>query len=55
MAEFKINSLSSLMGAEITGIDLRNSLRKDTIEDLLKAITNHLVVCNKDQTLSPSD
>ena len=33
MAEFKINPLSSLMGAEITGIDLRNPLSKDTKED----------------------
>ena len=54
MVEFKVKPLSNLMGAEITGIDLRNNISKETKAELLKAITNHLVVCIKDQKLSPS-
>ncbi len=54
MVEFKIKPLSKLMGAQITGIDLRNKISKETKAELLKAITNHLVVCIKDQKLSPS-
>ena len=54
MVEFKVKPLSNLMGAEITGIDLRNKISKETKAELLKAITNHLVVCIKDQKLSPS-
>ena len=54
MVEFKVKPLSNLMGAQITGIDLRNNISKETKAELLKAITNHLVVCIKDQKLSPS-
>ena len=54
MVEFKVKPLSNLMGAEITGIDLRNKISKETKAELLKAITNHLVVCIKGQKLSPS-
>ena len=54
MVEFKVKPLSKLMGAEITGIDLRNKISKETKADLLKAITDHLVVCIKYQKLSPS-
>ena len=54
MVEFKVKPISNLMGAEITGIDLRNNISKETKAELLKAITNYLVVCIKDQKLSPS-
>ena len=54
MVEFKVKPLSHLMGAEITGIDLRNNISKETKVELLKSITIHLVVCIKDQKLSPS-
>ena len=54
MVEFKVKPLSNLMGAQITGIDLRNKIGKETKAELLKAITNHLVVCIKGQKLSPS-
>ena len=39
MVEFKVKPLSNLMGAEITGIDLRNNISKETKAELLKAIT----------------
>ena len=43
MVEFKVKPLSNLMGAEITGIDLRNNISKETKAELLKAITNYSV------------
>ena len=49
MAEFKIKSLSKIMGVEITGLDLNNKLSKDDKQKLIKAITDHLV-----QDLSPT-
>ena len=54
MVEFKVKPLSNLMGAQITGIELRNKISKETKAELLKAITNHLLVCIKGQKLSPS-
>jgi len=54
MVEFKIKPLSDLMGAEITGLNLSNPISKKTRDKLLKAITHHLVVCIKNQKLSPS-
>ena len=52
MAEFKIKSLSNVMGAEITGLDLNNKLSDDDKKKLIKAITDHLVICIKNQNLS---
>jgi taurine dioxygenase len=54
MVEFKIKPLSDLMGAEITGLNLSNPISEKTRDKLLKAITHHLVVCIKNQKLSPS-
>ena len=55
MAEFKIKPLSVLMGAEITGVDLRGQIQKEVKEKLLKAISDHLVICIKGQKLNPSE
>ena len=38
MADFKIKSLSNLMGAEITGLDLNNKLSNEDKQKLIKAI-----------------
>tara|TARA_B100001059_G_scaffold46270_1_gene39086 strand:- start:21 stop:872 length:852 start_codon:yes stop_codon:yes gene_type:complete len=54
MVEFKIKPLSDLMGAEITGLDLSNPISEKIRDKLLKAITHHLVVCIKNQKLSPT-
>ena len=54
MVEFKIKPLSDLMGAEIIGLDLSNPISEKTRDKLLKAITYHLVICIKNQKLSPS-
>ena len=52
MADFKIKSLSNVMGAEITGLDLNNKLSNEDKQKLIKAITDHLVICIKNQNLS---
>ena len=52
MADFKVKSLSNVMGAEITGLDLNNKLSNEDKQKLIKAITDHLVICIKNQNLS---
>lgn len=44
----KITSLSDVMGAEVTGVDLRN-LNASEREELNKALLDHLVLCVRDQ------
>ena len=51
MVEFKVRPLSDLMGAEISGIDLRQKIDKGTTDKLLNAIKDHLVICIKNQKL----
>ena len=41
MVELQVKPLSNLMDAQITGIDLRNKLHKETNAEFLKATTNH--------------
>ena len=53
MANLNIKVLSKIMGAEITGVDLSNKIDKKITDEILKAITNHLVVCIRDQNLNP--
>ena len=52
MANFKIKSLSNVMGAKITGLDLNNKLSNENKQKLINAITDHLVICIKNQNLS---
>ena len=53
MVDFKIKSLSNVMGAEINGLDLNTKLINEDKQKLIKAITDHLVICIKNQSLSP--
>ena len=53
MKEFKLTPLSDLMGAEISGIDLRQKIDKITKDNLLNAVKKYLVVCIKNQDLNP--
>jgi len=53
MKEFKLTPLSDLMGAEISGIDLRQKIDKITKDKLLNAVKKYLVVCIKNQDLNP--
>ena len=55
MKEFKLTPLSDLMGAEISGVDLRQKINKITRDKLLNAIKKYLVVCIKNQNLNPSE
>jgi alpha-ketoglutarate-dependent taurine dioxygenase len=47
-----IRPLTGLIGAEITGLDLKN-LDETALEALDKAFAAHLVLCIRDQSLSP--
>jgi alpha-ketoglutarate-dependent taurine dioxygenase len=42
--------LSDVMGAEITGIDLRNALDESTLGEINQAFLNHKVLCFRDQS-----
>ena len=53
MKEFKITPLSDLMGAEISGVDLRQKTDKITRGKLINAVKKYLVVCIKNQDLNP--
>ncbi len=47
-----IRPITGLIGAEITGLDLKN-LDEASLAALDKAFADHLVLCIRDQTLSP--
>ena len=49
-----IRPLTGLIGAEITGLDM-NNLDEASLEALDKAFASHLVLCIRDQALTPSD
>ena len=49
-----IRPLTGLIGAEITGLDM-NDLDEVSLAELERAFAKHLVLCVRDQSLSPSD
>jgi taurine dioxygenase len=49
-----IRPLTGLIGAEITGLDM-NTLDEASLEAIDKAFAKHLVLCIRDQALSPAD
>lgn len=51
----EIKSLSSVMAAEVTGLDLRASVEPSTRDALMNALTEHLVLCIRGQELSPQE
>ena len=53
MVNMNIKPLSNLMGAEITGLDLNKVIDEETKKKLLKTLTDYLVICIKQQKLSP--
>ena len=55
MKEFKLTPLSDLMGAEISGIDLKQKIDKITKDKLLNAVKKYLMVCIKNQDLNPAE
>jgi alpha-ketoglutarate-dependent taurine dioxygenase len=53
--KLNIKPLSKIMGAEISGINLKDELDDITKKQLCNAITDYLVVCIRNQELKPKD
>ncbi len=51
----KISRLDSAFGAEVTGLDLTQPLEDDAIDAIVRALYDQLVVCIRDQTLTPAE
>ncbi|HAA91271.1 MAG TPA: hypothetical protein DCE33_02410, partial [Rhodospirillaceae bacterium] len=51
----KIGKLREHIGAEITGIDLKQKLDQDTKDRLNQALTDHIVLVIRDQKFEPED
>ena len=49
--EIAINPLSDVLGAEVTGLDLKADLNANTVRVLNAALAEHIVVCIRDQQL----
>ena len=49
--EIAINPLSDVLGAEVTGFDLKADLNANTLRVLNAALAKHIVVCIRDQQL----
>ena len=47
-----ITPFDAPIGAEVTGIDLRNALDKSTVDEIYQAWLDHLVLIFRDQSLS---
>src|SRR6266511_5690876 len=55
MATTTIRPLSPALGAEVTGIDLRQPLDPATVKALRDAFDQNIVLCIRDQKLSEDD
>jgi len=53
--KLNIKPLSKIMGAEISGINLKDELDDTTKKQLCNAVTDYLVVCIRNQELKPKD
>lgn len=51
---FSLTPLSQLMAAEVTGVDMSAPVENDLAAALNKAFLDHLVLCIRDQRLSPA-
>ena len=49
----EIEMLGSMMAAAVTGVDLSAPVDDETALQLRQAVTDHLVVCIRNQHLSP--
>lgn len=52
---YKITPFNSPIGAEITGIDLRNPLGENTVKEIYQAWLDHIVLIFRDQSLSKDE
>jgi taurine dioxygenase len=50
-----IRPLGNALGAEVTGFDLKRDLNATTIEDINRAWAEYVVLCFRDQDLSPGE
>lgn len=48
-----IKPIADSMGAEVTGLDLRESLDRETVDALNDAFHEHIVLCIRDQEFTP--
>jgi taurine dioxygenase len=53
--KMEIKKLSDHVGAEVTGIDLRQPLDPETLQDLQKAIAENVALVFRDQKLEPAE
>ena len=51
----KISRLDGPFGAEVTGLDLTQPLEDDALNAIVRALYEHLVVCIRDQQLTPEE
>src|ERR1700730_9719057 len=51
MSALRVRRLGYALGAEVTGIDLREHLPDDTIAEIRKAWLDHIVLCFSGQSL----
>ncbi len=49
----KVTPVSDVVGAEVTGLDLRETLDVDTMAKLRYALLAHQLLVIRDQTLTP--
>jgi taurine dioxygenase len=48
----RVEPLTGVIGAEVSGVDLRTPLPPDAVDDLRDALTEHLVLFFRDQHLT---
>jgi taurine dioxygenase len=51
----ELQLLPGAFGAEITGLDLTRPLSDDTVSTIVRALYDHLMVCIREQTLTPAE
>jgi taurine dioxygenase len=51
--EFEVNPVTGVIGADVTGIDLRDPLDEQTVDALRGALARHLVLFFRDQDITP--
>ena len=52
-ARIRVAPLSSALGAEISGVDLADTLEAEAVEEIRRALIEHLVIFFRDQSLTP--
>ncbi len=53
--DLKVTPITGVIGAEVTGVDLRDTLEPSTVDALRAALGRHLVLFFRDQDISPAE